>query len=57
MNESLNAKNIVFMGQGKTKRIGYKSLRGFIKILKSQNKKLRELNCRVRFTIDLPIKD
>lgn len=52
-----NAKNIVFLGGGEAKKIGYKSLRGFINILKQQNKKLRELNCTVEFTVRLPIKD
>lgn len=53
----MNAKNIVFSDGGNVKRIGYKSLRGFIKILKQQNKKLKQLNCRVQFTIELPIKE
>lgn len=39
------------------KRIGYKSLRGFIQILKRQNKSLKKLGCKVTFTVTLPIKD
>jgi len=37
-------------------RIGYKSLRGFIKVLREQNKKLKKLGCRVQFSVILPIK-
>ena len=38
------------------KRIEYRTLEGFIKLLKTQNKKLSNLGCRVTFTITLPIK-
>ena len=38
-------------------RIGYKSLRGFIRILRQQNKKLKKLGCQVQFSIILPIKN
>lgn len=37
------------------KRVGYKTLRGFIRMLKAQNKKLKKIGCRVRFIVELPI--
>lgn len=39
------------------KRVGYKTLRGFIRMIKAQNKKVKKFGVKVRFTIDLPIKD
>ena len=38
------------------KRIGYKTLRGFISMLKKQNKSLKKLGCVADFTIRLPIR-
>ena len=38
-------------------RIGYKTLRGFIRTLKEQNKKLKKLGVRVQFTVMLPINE
>ncbi len=53
----MDAKNIIFEQGHGIKKIGYKSLRGFIKIIKSQNKKLKKMGYSVQFTINLPIKD
>ncbi len=39
------------------KRIGYKSLRGAIRMLKAQNNKLKKLGASADFIIRLPIKD
>ena len=39
------------------KRVGYKTMRGLIRMLKIQNKKLKKIGCRVKFIIDLPIDD
>ena len=37
-------------------RIGYKTLRGFIKMIRQQNKILKKLGVSVQFSIILPIK-
>ncbi len=47
----------LYQDQMLIKKVGYKSLRGAIKMLKSQNKRLKKLNCVCEFTIRLPIKD
>lgn len=53
----MNGKNITIQDGMTFKRVGYKSLRGFIRILKQQNNKLKKLGCIVEFSIKLPIKD
>ncbi len=50
-------KNLCISNEGEIKRIGYKSLRGYIQILKRQNKSLKKLGCKVKFDITLPIPD
>lgn len=40
----------------KTKRVGYKTLRQFYKILKNQNKICKKSGLRLKFTIELPLK-
>lgn len=57
MSESCNAKNIEFLNSGAVRKVGYKSLRGFIRMIRSQNKHLKRLGARVQFTIVLPIKE
>lgn len=42
---------------GNIERIGYKTLKEFIKLLKKQNKLLKKLECQVTFTITLPIQE
>lgn len=39
------------------KKLGYKTEKGLIRMIKSQNKKLTKLNCKVTFTITLPIRE
>jgi len=52
-----NMVNVGFTLNECIKKIGYKSLRGFIKMIKAQNKSLNKMGCKATFTITLPIKD
>ena len=47
--------NFDLLHNGTIENIGYSSLRGYIKILKEQNKKLKKMGYKVTFTITLPI--
>jgi len=54
-NHSLTLKNTQITPFGGIKRAGYKTLRGFIKFLKSQNKILMKNNTKVKFEVVLPL--
>jgi hypothetical protein len=41
--------------QGSVVRVGYKTLRGFIRILKNQNKILSKNNVKVKLEVTLPL--
>lgn len=47
--------NFIVLDCGSVKPISYKTLRGFIKILKQQNKMLKKHNIKAKFTITLPV--
>ncbi len=39
------------------KKVGYKSLRGFVQMLKRQNRRCEQLGVKCKFDITLPIKE
>ena len=49
--------NFEISNWGGIKPVGYKTLRGFIKMLKRQNKVCRDRDVRCKFEITLPIKE
>mgnify|MGYP001583023195 CR=1 FL=1 len=49
--------NIVHSKDGELKRVGYKSMRGLIAMLKRTNKNCKKFGGKLNFTITLPIKD
>lgn len=49
--------NISVLRDTSIRRIEYKTLRGFIKILKQQNKTLKKHNIKAKFEITLPVPD
>lgn len=55
--EKVLAENIVFDSKGRTKRFGYKSLRGLFQVLKRANKNLLKHNAKMQYQIILPIKE
>ena len=54
---SLNFKKPLGYSDQQVNRVGYKTLRGFISMIKKQNNNLKKMGCKVTFTITLPIKE
>ncbi len=59
MDEIYNAclMNVGFNASGEIRKIGYKSLKGFIQMIKRQNKRFKKLGFRGDITINLPIRE
>lgn len=47
--------NFIALEHGGVKRPSYKTIRGFIKMLRQQNKLLKKHNIKATFTITLPV--
>lgn len=55
--EAVLARNIVLDAKGRTKRLGYKSFRGLVQVLKRANRNLLKHNSKMQYQIILPIKE
>jgi hypothetical protein len=54
--EMVLARNIVFDGKGRVKRLGYKTFKGMVSALRKANKNLKKFGSKMQYQIILPIK-